>query len=66
MTPSVFIGLNGQSRIGKTSMLKWLATHYEVTNCNPGEALKVMWAFSQDADLQAMQGRSYLADFIYF
>jgi hypothetical protein len=57
--PSVFIGLSGQNRIGKTTMLKWLTTNYEVTNCNPGEALKVMWAFSQRPLWQQAAGNWY-------
>jgi hypothetical protein len=60
--PSTFIGLSGPARVGKSYMLNWLTTNYEVSNCNPGEALKVMWSFSRDADLQALLGRFYLKE----
>jgi hypothetical protein len=65
LQPSVFIGLSGPSRIGKTRMLNWLTNNYEVSNCNPGEALKVMWSLSQDTDLQALLGRLFLKNVDY-
>lgn len=41
---SVFIGLSGSARIGKTTMLNYLTDNYDVCNTDPGAAMKCAYS----------------------
>lgn len=60
MTNSVFIGLHGPARIGKTTMLSYLEENYNICRVDPGDALKCFFTVTTSSTLLEILGELYL------